>query len=327
MDRDSSLETWLHPGRSGAHALLSLGTMNFGGRTDEPESLRIVARAIDRGVRLVDTANVYGDGASERIVGKALARDRERVLVATKVGVKREKGKPEGLAPARVLRAIDESLERLKMPFVDLYYLHAPDPQVPLAETIDAVVELLRAGKIKHWGMSNFASWQLLDATLIAKERGIEAPHVSQVIYNLLIRQLDVEYFKYAAAHPIHTTVYNALAGGLLSGRHRRDAVPEKGSRFDANKMYQRRYWTERGFALVDAYAEIARTAGMSLVDLAYAWLAARPGVDSVLIGPASVAQLDAAIDACARRLPRETLDAIERVHEEALGTDARYAR
>ncbi|MGZ3421178.1 MAG: aldo/keto reductase [Polyangiales bacterium] len=305
---------------------IALGTMNFGGRTAERESLAIVRRALEAGITLLDTANVYGDGASERIVAKALA-EHPNAKVATKVGLKRAQGKPEGLAPARIRAAIRESLANLKRPFVDLYYLHAPDPRVPLAETVDALGELLREGLIKSWGMSNYASWEILEARGIAEKKSVPGPTTSQVIYNLVIRQLDIEYFRFAERHPIHTTVYNALAGGLLSGRHRRDAAPEKGSRFDGNTMYQRRYWTERGFALIDAYSEIAKSEGIDLVSLAYAWLAQRKGVDSILVGPATVAQLDAAIEGCKKTLSPAALTAIDRVHQDAQGTDARYAR
>lgn len=303
---------------------LTLGTMNFGGRTHERESLAIVRRAVESGITLLDTANVYGDGASERIVAKALD---ERTKVATKVGLKRIKGKPEGLAPDRIRAALRESLANLKRPYVDLYYLHAPDPNVPLSETIDAVGDLLREGLIKSWGVSNYASWEILEVRTIAEKNGIPAPSTSQVLYNLVIRQLDVEYFRFAERHPIHTTVYNALAGGLLSGRHRRDAEPEKGSRFDGNAMYRRRYWTDRMFALLDAYSEIAKGEGMDLVSLAYAWLAQRKGIGSILVGPATVAQLDAALEGCKKSLSDASLQAIERVHQEAMGTDARYAR
>jgi aryl-alcohol dehydrogenase-like predicted oxidoreductase len=302
---------------------LALGTMNFGGRTNERESLAIVRRALESGITLLDTANVYGDGASERIVAKAPADAK----IATKVGLKRIKGKPEGLAPARIRAALQESLANLKRPFVDLYYLHAPDPNVPLGETIDALGELLREGLIKRWGMSNYASWEILEAATIAEKKGIPGPAASQVLYNLVIRQLDVEYFRFVERHPIHTTVYNALAGGLLSGRHRRDGEPEKGSRFDGNAMYRRRYWTDRMFALLDAYTEIAKSEGMDLVALAYAWLAQRKGIDSILVGPATVAQLDAALEGCKKSLSDASIQAIERVHQEAQGTDARYAR
>jgi aryl-alcohol dehydrogenase-like predicted oxidoreductase len=309
---------------------VAVGTMNFGKRTPEAEAVRIVARALERGVRWFDTANVYENGESERILGRALraeGNDRAGCLVATKVGLLRPGGKVEGLAPARVLRAIDESLERLGMDAVDLYYLHAPDRATPLAETLDAVHEVLRAGKARAWGMSNFASWQVLDAMSLADARGMPRPVAAQLIYNAAVRQLDVEWFAFAQAHPIHTTTYNALAGGLFARPHERGEKPAKGSRFDGNAMYQRRYWSERMFDYVDALRAIADEQRISLVDLAYAFVAGRAGVDSVLLGPASVAQLDAGIDGCARPLDAPVRAALDDLYRAFQGTDATYAR
>jgi aryl-alcohol dehydrogenase-like predicted oxidoreductase len=308
---------------------IALGAMNFGGRTTEDESKRIIARAIERDIDLLDTANAYGDGASEKIIGRAL-RDlgvTAPVKLATKVGFRRVAGRPEGLAPEVLLRAIDESLENLGVDAVELWYLHVPDHRVALSETLDAVKRILDAGKIRAWGMSNYASWEMLEAKGIAASIGLPEPRIAQVLYNLLIRQLDIEWFSFAARHGVHTTVYNALAGGLLTGRHNKAARPAKGSRFDGNKLYLGRYWTERNFALVEAYAEVARRAGIDVPTLAHAWLAGCSGVDSILIGPASVAQLDSAIDACKLTLSSDTRAEIDRIHLEATGTDARYAR
>jgi len=307
---------------------IAVGCMNFGQRTPEEESARILARALERGVAWLDTANVYNDGESERIVGRAIARDRARCLVATKVGLARTSGKPEGLAPERVLRAIDESLGRLKLDHVDVYYLHAPDRMTPIAETLSAIEEILRAGKARAWGVSNFASWQVLDAMNVADARGMPRPIVAQQMYNAMIRQLDVEWFAFARVHPIHTTIYNPLAGGLLTGKHARSSGPAKGSRFDGNRMYQRRYWTERMFDFVDALSGIAKDAGLTLVELAYVFCAQRAGVDSVLLGPATVEQLDAGIDACQRPALADGVRAkLDELHVAFQGTDATYAR
>jgi aryl-alcohol dehydrogenase-like predicted oxidoreductase len=305
---------------------LAVGTMNFGKRTDAAESDRIVKRALERGVTWFDTANVYVDGTSEKILGKALSKDRDRAIVATKVGFLRVDGKPEGLRPERVLRAIDESLERLAMPFVDLYYLHVPDRATPIEETLSAMHEIVRAGKAKAWGVSNFASWQILEMNQICEARGMPKPAVAQQMYNPMIRQLDVEYFAFAKKHPIHTTIYNPLAGGLLAGKHSR-GEPPKGSRFDGNALYKKRYWTDRMFDFVDALADIAKDEGVSLVDLAYAWVSARNGVDSVILGPGTVAHLDAGIDGCAKSLSEGARAKVDDLYRAFQGTDATYAR
>ena len=312
--------------RTNGRATLALGTMNFGKRTPEGEARKMIAKALERGVTVIDTANVYENGNSERIVGRALSKDRDRVILATKVGAGRVAGRPEGLSPARIAKAIDESLERLATDHVDVYYAHVPDPSTPLAETTDAMIEVVRSGKARAWGVSNHASWEVLAMIHHADRVGGPRPVISQVLLNLLVRQIEIEHLRFAAAHDLHVTVYNALAGGLLAGTHHKGAPP-KGSRFDGNAMYQRRYWSDRFFELVDTYAAVATDAQMSLVDLAYAWLAARPGVDSILLGPGTVAHLDAAIDACARDLPGATLSRIDEIHTAFLGTDARYAR
>lgn len=323
-----SNQPWIEPKSSpSSPAALAVGTMNFGKRTAETESVRIIERAIERGLAFFDTANAYNDGESERILGRALGGRRESVFIATKVGFGRVGGKPEGLSRETVLRAAGESLSRLRTEYIDLYYLHVPDYSTPVEKTLDAVEELFRAGKIRRFGISNYASWQVLRMMLSCDRRGMPRPAVSQVLYNLLIRQLDIEYFKFTREFTIHTSVYNALAGGLLSGRHERSAPIPKGSRFDGNKLYRERYWSERFFDLVDEYRAVAGEEGMSLVDLSYAWLAGRAGVDSILVGPASVEQLDAAIDASLKPVSPEARAKIDAIHKGFLGTDASYAR
>jgi aryl-alcohol dehydrogenase-like predicted oxidoreductase len=306
---------------------LALGTMNFGKRTPAVESERIVRRALERGVRVFDTANVYNDGESERILGRALGADRGRAVVATKVGFGRVGGKPEGLSPASLQRAIAGSLERLGTAHVDVYYLHVPDHGTPIESTLDAMKGLVDSGRVRAWGVSNYAAWQILEMNRLAAERSLAAPLVSQVLYNVLHRQVEIEYFAFTRRHPIHTTIYNPLAGGLLAGKHRFEEPPSKGSRFDENAFYQRRYWTRPMFERVDQLGAIAAGEGMSLVQLAYAWVAARSDVDSILVGPASIAQLDDAFDALERRVSNEGLARIDELSRTWSGTDTNYVR
>jgi len=300
--------------------------MNFGRRTPEPEAARIVARALERGLLFFDTANVYGDGESERILGRALRGRRSECLVATKVGLSGIPARREGLSSAAIEKAIDASLSRLGTDYVDVYYLHAPDPAGPIEETMDALKRVLDAGKARAWGVSNYASWQILEMMRLSDERGMSRPQLSQVIYNVLIRPIEVEYVPFTAKYPIHTTIYNPLAGGLLGGKHTRDSV-RAGSRFDKNRMYLRRYWTERLFEHVASLATLAKEEGLELAGLAYAWVASRVGVDSILVGPGDVTQLDAAIDGCGRKLSPATLAKIDDLSYSFAGTDAKYAR
>lgn len=304
--------------QSSGPAVLALGTMNFGKRTPRADALRILDRALDAGIGLVDTANVYVDGESERIVGEA-TRGKD-VLVATKVGLWRN----EGLGRAAITQACTDSLRRLGRDHIDLYYLHAPDPKTPLEETLTTLAELRHAGRFVHWGVSNFASWQILELQALAPRFDLPPPAVAQQLYNVLIRQLDVEYFRFAAAHPIHTTVYNPLAGGLLAGALRSGDVP-RGSRFDRNPLYQRRYLRPAMFEAVATLQALAAREGRTLVELAYAYVLGHPGVDSVLLGPATIEHLEAALDVAP--IGDDLRAAITNVYLDLVGTDARYAR
>jgi aryl-alcohol dehydrogenase-like predicted oxidoreductase len=316
------------PRRSAGHApSLALGAMNFGKRTPADESARIVRRALERGIRVFDTANAYNDGESERILGRALAADRDRVVVATKVGFGRVAGKPEGLAPEVLERALAGSLERLGGDHVDVYYLHVPDHHTPVERTLDAMKRLVDEGRVRCWGVSNFAAWQILEMNQLADARALPGPVVSQVLYNLLHRQLDVDYFAFTRRHPIHTTVFNPLAGGLLAGTHRFEEAPPAGSRFDGNAFYRRRYWTRAMFERVEQLRAVAEREGLTPVQLSYAWIASRPEVDSILVGPASVAQLDDALDAVGRPLSPDGLARIDELWREWSGTDTNYVR
>ena len=315
------------PKRTGGLPALALGTMNFGKRTFARDAERIVRRALERGVRVFDTANAYNDGEAERILGRALGRDRANAVVATKVGFARIGGKPEGLSPEAVRRGIAGSLERLGTPWVDVYYLHVPDHATVLDHTLGAMRELLNAGQVREWGVSNYAAWQILDMSLLADRMGLVRPVVSQVLYNLLHRQLDVEYFAYTLEHPIHTTIFNPLAGGLLSGKHLLDAGPGKGTRFEDNAIYRRRYWTRPMFERVEQLRAVAHGERLNMVQLAYAWVASRPDVDSILVGPATLEHLDEAIDAVQKKLSAEALAKIDELWRTWNGTDTNYVR
>ena len=333
----------------GVSAPLCLGAMNFGRRTSEAESQTIITRALELGIRHIDTANAYVDGASERIVGEAVKGKRDAVVLATKCGFGCVGGRPEGLSRARIHAAIDESRRRLAVDRVDIYYLHVPDHDTSIDETLEAIGELLDQQKIAAWGVSNYAAWQILEmmhlgtghdarpavsrgeapvgAASTLKKHGLPRPVIAQQLYNVLIRQLDVEYFPFARRYGLHTTVYNPLAGGLLSGKHSRDGSTQKGSRFDKNRLYLGRYFTDAMFDRVDELKGVAAEAGLTLLELSYAWLSRAPGVDSILLGPASVAQLEEGVAACARELPAEVRARVDDLHGTWMGTDTKYVR
>jgi len=315
--------------RGSGPALVTLGCMNFGKRTPETEARRIIERALARGVRTFDTANSYNDGDSERILGAALRGAAPgEIFVATKVGMDGcARGQCEGLARKTVLAACERSLARLGMDRVALYYLHKPDRETPFAETLDALAELHAAGRFERFGVSNYASWKVLEVLRACDERGVPRPAASQVLYNPAIRQLEIEHLEFCAAYDLHVTVYNPLAGGMLARAVDPAAAPPVGSRFEGSEQYRNRYLSGRMFAFAEAWARIAAREGRAPADVAHAWVAAQPGIDSILVGPGSLAHLDAALDAVERPLSPEALAAIAELQRDFDGTDARYAR
>ena len=341
MSIASPLDAWTQPKPLDTAPLVAIGCMNFGARTREDEAVRIIERALERGVTFFDTANAYAKGESERILGRALGARRGACQIASKVGYGLDPKKPEGLAPARVLAAIDESLERLGTDHLDLYYLHVPDHATPIEETLGALHDVMKSGKARAWGVSNFASWQVLEMIHWADTHSMPRPKMAQHMYNLLVRQLDVEWFRFATKYRLHTTVYNPLAGGLLTDARLAEATaamgegqlaqPAKGTRFDGNKTYQKRYWSAPMVHAASAYRLLAGELEMTLTDLAYAFAGNRQGVDSVILGPGSVAHLDAGIDGCKRRTDdrkgETTMKRIDELHRTLEGTDAAYAR
>lgn len=320
------LEASVRKREPGSAPRLQLGCMNFGGRTGEQDAVRIVRRALELGVSTFDTANAYNGGASEQILGRALGADRKHVLIATKVGFGRVKGRPEGLSPEVVRTSLARSLERLGTDYVDIFYLHVPDYDTPIEKTLEAVSEVLASGLARSFAVSNYASWQILEMLGVCERYELPPPVMAQQLYNALIRQLDIEYARFSAHVGLHTTVYNPLAGGLLAGGHG-PGDPAPGSRFHDNAFYQRRYWQQAMFERVDALRKLAERHDLSLVDLAYGWLTSRNVVDSVLVGPSKLEHLDAAHRALSRSLDLQVLQSIESLHLAWQGTDTSYAR
>src|SRR6266404_3733577 len=221
------------------------GTMTFGSQVDESAAMRIVDRCLDFGVNFFDTANVYNNGASEAIVGKALKGRREKLVLASKVRGKMGDGADQnGLSRAAITRGIEDSLRRLQTDYLDLYYLHQPDYAVPIEESLEAVDRLVKQGKVRYPASSNYSGWQVCEMQWIAEKNGFRPATVTQPMYNLLARGIEQEYQEMARRFGVSTVVYNPLAGGLLTGKQKRDA-PLEGTRFDKNQMYLNRYWHE----------------------------------------------------------------------------------
>ena len=306
-----------------------LGAMTFGSQTGEADAARMVDLAVERGVNFFDTANVYNCGRSEEMLGAILKGRRDRVILASKVRNKTGDGRDDaGLSCAAIRKAIEQSLRRLQTDYLDIYYLHAPDWSVPIEETLEAMDEVVRAGKVRYPATSNYAGWQVAQMFAIAERGGARPPYISQPMYNLLARGIEQEYLAMCRAFGVSTVVYNPLAGGLLTGKQRRER-PLPGTRFDENKLYLDRYWHPAYFDAVDRLGAIARASGRSLVEFALSWLLRHTPIDCVLLGASKVEQLAQNLDAVesSQPLSPEALTAIEGVWADLRGVTPKYNR
>jgi aryl-alcohol dehydrogenase-like predicted oxidoreductase len=308
---------------------VSMGTMTFGGQVSEQDSIRMVDRTLDAGINFFDTANSYNNGVSETILGKALKGRRHNVVLATKVRNKMgDEPDDAGLSRAAMRKAINASLRRLQADYVDLYYLHLPDWNTPIEETLAAMDELVREGKVRYPAFSNYASWQAVQMMWISENHGYVPPTVAQHMYNALARGIEAEYLAYSKEFGIGLVVYNPLAGGLLTGKHLAASGPTPGTRFDNNKMYQDRFWHDQYFDAVNEISTLASDAGLTMVEFAFRWLLSQPVVDSVILGATNLDQLDDNLMACqGPPLPPDVLAACDRIWEKLRGVTPKYNR
>jgi len=307
---------------------LVLGTMTFGSQVDVAEAARMVDACLDAGVTAFDTANAYNQGRSEEILGALVAERRDEVLIATKVCNPMGPDPDDaGLSRSAILKAIDESLRRLRTDYVDLYYLHKPDWSTPVEESLEALDALVQAGKIRYGATSNYAAWQMAEMLWLAERNGWQPLRVSQPMYNLVARRLDEEYAAFSEHCGITNIVYNPLAGGLLTGKHQPESDPEPGSRFTMD-AYRQRYWNEAQFAAVTRLHDLAAAAGLTLIELSFQWLLSRPLVDAVLLGASSLGQLRANLAACREStLDEEIVAGCDEVWQTLRGATPSYNR
>jgi aryl-alcohol dehydrogenase (NADP+) len=311
-------------GRTGLQvSRLCLGTMTFGLQCDEKTSIAIMDKAFGEGVTFFDTADVYplggtGEtvGRTEEIVGRWLQGRRERVILATKCFGRSGPARwDQGNSRKHILDAVDASLRRLNTDYIDLYQLHGPDPETPIDETLRALEDVVRSGKVRYVGCSNFLAYQVARAIGRSEALGVARFDSVQPRYNLLFREIERELLPLCGEEGVGVIPYNPIAGGLLSGKHNQDAGPEEGSRFTlgtAAERYQDRYWHEGMFETVEHLRPVARDAGMSLPQMAVAWVLAHPAITAPIIGASRPEQLDDTIKAAATPLAPElkrTLD------------------
>jgi aryl-alcohol dehydrogenase (NADP+) len=288
---------------------LCLGTMTFGLQCDEPMSAAILDRAAAGGITFLDTSDVYPMGGTletvgrtEEIIGRWLAGRRQDFVVATKCfGAMSARPWDRGNSRKHILDAIEGSLRRLRTDYVDLYQLHHPDSVTPIDESLRALDDVVRAGKARYVGCSNFHAYQVARALGRSEVKGLVRFDSVQPRYNLLFRQIERELLPLCQEEGIGVIPYNPLAGGLLSGKHRREAGPTAGTRFALGggaQRYRERYWHEREFATLEALRPLAAEAGMSMAQLAVAWVLAHPAITAPIVGASRPEQVDEVLGA-----------------------------
>jgi len=303
---------------------LCLGSMTFGLQCDEASSFAILDRAAEGGINFIDTADAYPlggtletAGRSEAIIGKWLRGKRNDFIVATKChGRMGPNPWNTGLSRKHILEAMDASLERLQTDYVDILQLHHPDPETPMDESLSAMDDLVRSGKVRYIGVSNHPAWKIARAIGRSELLGIARFVSVQPRYSLLFRGMERDMFPMCAEEGLAVIPYNPLAGGLLTGKHKYDAPPPEGTRFtlgSAAGNYQNRYWQEREFRSVESLREIAAGADLGMVEMAIAWVLANPVVTAPIIGASKPQQLDASIAALSVTLSE---DVKARLHE-----------
>ena len=289
-------------------APLWLGTMMFGDQTSEAEAERIVASAHAAGINGIDTANVYAKGESERIVGRLIAADRERWVLATKVGIATgDLPNEQGSSRRNILLAVEASLRRLGTDWIDVCYLHRDDDSTPMEETLAAMARLVESGKIHYFGVSNFRAWRIARMVELSRQMGVPQPIVCQPLYNAMSRGIETEVLPGCAHYGVAAVTYSPLARGVLTGKYRPAEAPAEGSRAArADRRLMQTEFRPESLTLSQQFAAHAERRGMSASQLATAWVLNNQLVSGVIAGPRTLAQWDDYVGALALTLSAE---------------------
>jgi aryl-alcohol dehydrogenase (NADP+) len=314
-------------GRSGLSvSCFGLGTMALLTSNNEDEAIRLTHKALDAGINLIDTADIYDTGAVETVLGKALKSRRDEVVLATKVGL------PMGGDPARsgggrawITEAVEGSLKRLGTDYIDLYQQHRPDPKTPIEETLRAFEDLIQAGKIRHIGSSTFPAERMVRAQWAAERERVTTFTSEQAPYSILVRGIEAEVLPTCRRYDMGALVWSPLNGGWLTGKYRRNMAAPEGSRAASGNPFVRADDAAK-LALVEALAPLAESAGLSLMQMSLAWTRAHPAVTSTLIGPRTKTQLDALLSAADITLDEDLLDKIDELVAPGRNVDPRNA-
>jgi aryl-alcohol dehydrogenase-like predicted oxidoreductase len=282
-------------GKSGLRvSQLCLGTNNFGGQISEEASLKIVNKALDCGINVIDTANIYTGGKSEEIIGKAVKGRRDEAIIATKVGFGTVEGpNRSGLSRKHILNQVEHSLKSLQTDFIDIYYMHRFDPETPLEETLRTFDYLVRQGKVRYIACSNFTAWQIAKAHEICETHDLEKLIAVQPPYNLLQRDIEEDIIPYCQQEALGILTYTPLMGGFLTGKYSKASAPPAGSRFKYNPRLWEHASKESNFAVLEQIENVADDVGIPVSKLAISWILKNPAITAPIVGASSVEQVE----------------------------------
>ncbi len=304
-------------GRSGLIvSAVGLGCNNFGGRSDREATRAVVHKALDLGINFFDTSDTYGpNGASEEYLGLALAGRRDEIVLASKFARPMDPdGRLQGASRRYIMSAVEASLRRLNTDRIDLYYQHIADPKTPIEETLRALDDLVRQGKVRYIGCSTLSAWQVVEAQWTSTHFGLDRFVACQERYNLLERELDRELMPVLQSYNLGLIPFAPLANGLLTGKYRRDRPLPPGARLTTTPRTAERYLTETNWAVVERLEAFCAERGRSLLDLAFGWLLHRPAVASVIAGATTPEQVVANVRAASWAPSRDDMDEIDRI-------------
>ncbi|MBM32470.1 MAG: aldo/keto reductase [Chloroflexi bacterium] len=296
---------------------IGLGTNNFGARLDYKSSEKILHSSLDLGINMVDTADVYSSGISEEFIGKAIKSKRDQYIIATKVGIRWEKGiNDEGLSSTNIKRSVEGSLKRLNSEYIDLYQTHIYDPYTPIEETLKALDDLVTQGKVRHIGCSNLMSWEMVEAIHISQRFGWKKFSTIQPEYSMLVRHVENELIHACKKYSIGILPYFPLASGFLTGKYQRDKPLPSGARLTENSRPELtdRFLTENNYNIIENLTIWAKERNKNLLDLAFAWLLANKCVSSVISGATNVDQLKANASTSTWKLSKEEIEEINKI-------------
>lgn len=304
-------------GKSGLKvSTIGLGTNQFGGKVDERGTKNIIHAALDLGINFIDTADIYKKGRSEAFIGNALEGRRQQALIATKVYYKVGEGPNDrGASRQHIMAGVEESLSRLKTDYIDLYQIHVWDKETPIEETMRALEDLVRAGKVRYIGASNFSAWQLVWSNALAKKNGWTKFVSIQPHYHMLKRDIESELVPACKYFGIGILPYFPLAGGFLTGKYQADQPAPPGSRGESSE-YVQRYMKPDNYKKLEKLSAFAKKHGRSLNELAHVWLLAQPQVSSVISGATKVEHVQSNAKASDWELAKEDINAVNAILE-----------